>query len=160
MWPVVSHDLLVTYLQDGMGSSPSFCPFLAQLLLKHVRLVHSCDPNFRIQCSVEGCLRTFTDYRTYQNHLLQHGTEPVYIISNSMVEIEGENDDDDLECFQGPQCTHINMKDYATLKTCESQYLTHTAMLGVINDVTDMIHVIVESYYSNMTLTHQIFMGI
>ena len=117
----------MTYFQDGMASSSSFCPFLAQLLVKHVRLVHSCDPNFRIQCSVEGCLRTFTNYRTYQNHLLQHGTdssigiEPVYTISNSMVEKEGENDDDDLECdFQGPECSHINMKDCAALKTCES----------------------------------------
>lgn len=83
-----------------------------------------------------------------------------------MVEIEGQNDDDNLECdLQEPQCTHINMKDYAArwiLKTCGSRYLTRMAMLGVINDVTDMIHVIVENVRHDihqLLLQHDIDIG-
>lgn len=42
------------------------------LLLRHIRIAHSSDPDFSIQCSFGGCLRTFRNFRTYQNHLLKH----------------------------------------------------------------------------------------
>lgn len=46
------------------------------LLLGHIRVVHSADPDFTIQCIDEGCSRTFKNFRTYQNHnLLHHSTE-------------------------------------------------------------------------------------
>ena len=38
------------------------------LLLNHIRLVHSSEPGFSIQCTVNGCSRTFKNFRTYQNH--------------------------------------------------------------------------------------------
>ena len=44
------------------------------LLLQHIRVCHSWDPNFSIQCIVRGCCRTFGNYRTFQNHLLKHGS--------------------------------------------------------------------------------------
>ena len=42
------------------------------LLMGHIRGVHSLYPNFSLQCSKDGCERTFRNFRTYQNHLLSH----------------------------------------------------------------------------------------
>ena len=59
------------------------CPYCAEfaavtekLLLQHVRIVHSNEPGFRIQCSFSGCARVFRNFRTYQNHLLKHPLSP------------------------------------------------------------------------------------
>ena len=52
---------------SGLFSAPS-----EALLLTHIRVTHSSDPGFSIQCSVSGCSRTFTNFRTFQNHRLTH----------------------------------------------------------------------------------------
>lgn len=37
--------------------------------LKHVRLVHSDLPHFRIDCRLQGCSKTFKNFHTYRNHM-------------------------------------------------------------------------------------------
>ena len=37
--------------------------------LKHLRLFHVHQPGFMVQCRVDGCPRTFTNLRTFENHL-------------------------------------------------------------------------------------------
>lgn len=37
--------------------------------MKHVKLFHSHQPDFSITCGLHGCLRTFKNYRTFQNHV-------------------------------------------------------------------------------------------
>ena len=49
-------------LCDFITSSLSF-------LLKHLTLIHSNDPGFLIQCSLNGCSHTYTNIRTYKNHV-------------------------------------------------------------------------------------------
>lgn len=39
------------------------------LLLTHIRLEHADQPNFQIQCNLQGCKRTFSKYTVYRNHL-------------------------------------------------------------------------------------------
>ena len=51
--------LICPYCVGDEFTSPS-----EALLLSHVRLVHSMDPNFRIQCSVDSCSRTFNNSKT------------------------------------------------------------------------------------------------
>ena len=48
----------------GLFEAPSFSK-----LLSHVRLVHADDPDFKINCTLEGCCRTFTRFQTYRNHV-------------------------------------------------------------------------------------------
>ena len=78
-----------------------------QLLDRHIKLVHSQDPSFIIQCKHEPCSRTFTNYRTY---LLKHklpSTAPSYdgVGVDSEVEYGFQNTD---------QFTDLS-KDSATL---------------------------------------------
>ena len=59
------------------------CPYCAteefaapseKLLLNHIRLVHSHDPDFSIQCSHPGCSRTFVT--EFQNVSKSHFNSP------------------------------------------------------------------------------------
>ena len=38
-------------------------------LLRHIRLSHADQESFSIQCSFEGCKRTFRNLRTFENHI-------------------------------------------------------------------------------------------
>lgn len=48
---------------------PDFRATKFQLLLPHIRLVHSTRPGFSVTCNIEGCSRNFTNMKTYTNHL-------------------------------------------------------------------------------------------
>ena len=50
--------------------SDAFCAPSEQLLERHIRLTHSQDPDFRIECKHTSCSRVFTNFRTNNNHLL------------------------------------------------------------------------------------------
>lgn len=41
-------------------------------LVVHIRIVHADDPNFGIQCTFEGCCRTFRKFPLYRNHLYMY----------------------------------------------------------------------------------------
>jgi len=56
-----------SYCVDNAFSAPT-----EVLILNHIKRVHSLDPGFSIQCSFAGCSRTFSNFRTYQNHRLTH----------------------------------------------------------------------------------------
>ena len=43
-----------------------------QMLLKHVRMTHSDHASFSIQCSLQGCKRTFRTLSTYLGHVYSH----------------------------------------------------------------------------------------
>lgn len=47
-------------------------------LLTHIRLLHADQPNFQIQCNLQGCKRTFRKFSVYRNHIYQfHDTKDV-----------------------------------------------------------------------------------
>ena len=48
-------------------------PFLTlKRLLRHIRLSHGDQECFIIQCSFQGCWRTFRNLRTFENHIYSH----------------------------------------------------------------------------------------
>ena len=148
-----------------MASFPcSFCSdeFLApseKLLLTHIRLAHSYDPDFSIQCSLSGCSRTFTNFRTYQNHRLQHRrreeapSQRVDDIPEDDSDIgEGDLGDESVidEVCDGPTVT--DMQSYAAkwiLITRETQSLTRSATQGVVEDVQDLISFVTQTLESH-----------
>ena len=130
----------------GDFSAPS-----ESLLMNHIRLVHSFDPGFSIQCSSDNCSRTFTSFKAYQNHRrLKHSTVET-IDSNSVAEsdqtapMDGpEADGDDQSSANTPLDipTTETMQAFAStwiLKTRETRSLTRTAMQWVIADVGDLV---------------------
>lgn len=158
------------------------CPFCVQdfiapssvLLFNHIRLVHSLDPNFNIQCSLEGCSRTFHNLRTYQNHLLKHRTTNSGHSADQEQEQDLDSDSNDhhftsLESFD-PETTRPlqasiskeTLEAYAAkwiLKTSETRSLTRAATLGIIEDICDLISTIsfsLKEEMSEILRSHQV----
>jgi len=58
--------------------------------IKHLRITHADDPNFHIQCNLQGCRRTFKNLKHYLNHIYSrhdllgdHPVVPVHSTENS-----------------------------------------------------------------------------
>ena len=54
-------------------------------LLKHIRLTHSDNENFCIQCGLQGCKRTFTNFHSFKNHV--HAFHDVSAVDESQQEV-------------------------------------------------------------------------
>ena len=137
-----------------------FSDFLAPseaLLLNHIRLVHSSDPNFSIQCSYGGCSSVFKNFRTYQNHRLVHHSGPIREQNpaegtcTSLNYQNPESDDVPEPAEEVFAPTIGDMQSYAArwiLKTRESRSLTRSATQGLIEDVQDLVTVVIDSLQS------------
>ena len=62
-------------------------------------MVHSLDPKFIIHFPANDCCRTFTNFRTYQNHCLTHHNS-VSII-NEEVNVEGNSHNLEIGMWKG-----------------------------------------------------------
>lgn len=47
----------------------SFEASTARLILCHLRVVHSNDPNFSALCGIEGCARSFRSFPAFYSHI-------------------------------------------------------------------------------------------
>ena len=114
------------------------------LLLTHIRLAHSHDPSFSIQCAINGCSRTFTNFRTYQNHRLTHRDNTTVTRSDpDGLELDEVDSPSSLPLpVSSTLCpTTSEMQSFAAkwiLKTRETRNLTRSAMQGVIEDVGEL----------------------
>ena len=130
-----------------------------KVLLSHIRLVHSHDPNFRIQCSFSGCSRTFRNFRTYQNHRLQHcqrGSQGDDIIEEDDMN-EGDVNDrsqgdesmiDDEVCAPTVADMQLLFAAKWILKIRETRSLTRSATQGILEDVQDLISFVTQTLQS------------
>ena len=126
-----------------------------RLLLNHIRLVHLSEPGFSIQCSRNGCCRTFKNFRTYQNHLAKHHKLDELVSNNQNgVELYGHEGGAD-QCIVSTD----TLQSYAVkwlLKTRETRYLTRAATQGIIEDVQNLMDVVTQSLRSE---TEQLLMS-
>jgi len=76
---VVMETYSCSYCVDNAFSAPT-----EVLILNHIKRVHSLDPGFSIQCSFAGCSRTFSNFRTYQNHRLIHREQVQVIVADDL----------------------------------------------------------------------------
>ena len=69
-------------------------------LLRHVRLTHSDQDDFTIQCNFQGCSRTFRNLRTFENHIyMYHDVNETRCHDNAIEQEEhGNSEEDDYEC--------------------------------------------------------------
>ena len=152
-----------TYCEDGTFAAPS-----KQLFDQHISLAHSQDSNFVIQCSHQACSRTFTNYRSYQNHLLKHDSRDkdelaLMTVNQSMTPTDSPIYDYD-DCIISPVNTNVDMEivpstsyltDYCAkwiLKPGETRKLTRTALLGIIEDSSQLIEEILTNVKSQVML--------
>lgn len=157
-----------------MASRVLDCPLCAefhaptiQLMIPHIRLVHSNQPGFRVTCGLDGCQRTFQNMKTYTNHLYQFHmisraiTMPTQIPSSN--EKEGESGSTSKDEYQSPEDTleslstcesglsrntlKEELQSYTAswiLKTREVYKLTQSSMNSTIQDVTSLIQYLQE----------------
>lgn len=142
-----------------MSHTNFICPYCIEddftapsevLLLTHIRRVHSFEPNFSIQCSIDGCSRTFKNFRTYQNHRLTH--RPAISEGDIPSDTESNPDYDQDPSFEGSMLPHLpsssDVQSHAAkwiLKTSEMRSLTRAATIGVVEDVSDLVEFIGQS---------------
>ena len=145
------------------------CPLCAefhaptiQLLLPHIRLVHSTQAGFCITCGLHGCQRTFRNMKTFTNHIYQFHmisrtfTMPSQLLPNTNREYERESSDEDEDMslddnYIQPSTSEPNLQStvlqeevlsYAAkwiLKTREGYKLTQSALENIIQDITSLI---------------------
>ena len=145
-----------------MATSAYKCPYCScnetycapsQILLeRHIKYVHSQEPVFRIECKQPFCTRIFSNYHTYQNHLIQHKNDSEVetseeldsqMQSDSRMDFEVRSD----EKTSNDRAHSVNnylpdFTDYCAkwiLKTSETKKLTTTATVGIVEDVADLV---------------------
>lgn len=146
---------------------PSFVAPSAKLLERHLKITHYNEPGFNFTCPEVSCTRVFSNYRTYQNHLLTHKNsvssntmiqQPVNIeehdcseISVRLTDTSAPSDEaavNESYCEDTIGMTEEEMTDYCArwiLKTSETRCLTRTAMVGIVHDVSDLIEEVMSS---------------
>ena len=66
------------------------CVFQAptiQLVLQHMRSVHSSDPNFLVTCGLNGCPRTFRNFSSFYQHIYRNHKDTGIIQSRGYNEV-------------------------------------------------------------------------
>ena len=131
--------------------------------LKHLSLFHAHHPDFKIPCRIDGCQRSYTNIRTYQNHVssvhnwykdtnsVQGNEEESSTVTMESDSMQEKNDSDD--CSSVNESTICEGLDSASNKSQElvqnsavfllglkEKYkLTQTAVQGVIEGVTNLM---------------------
>lgn len=137
------------------------------LLLNHIRLVHSSEPGFSIQCTVNGCSRTFKNFRTYQNHKARKHNYPENPPPPiDQVDLGSSVDDEDVgfqqaaaDALNNSEFSKDDMQSYAVrwmLKTRETRSLSRATTDGIIEDVQELVDLITESLKSRL---HQVLVS-
>lgn len=136
----------------------SFSSSTLKKVLRHIGSVHSFEPNFQITCGVDGCARTYTNFKSFQKHLSRrHETvfennvdvsTPDLLQSASQVEIqESANTSGNLSLEEMPNHTHsieANKKGLKRssalflLRTKEINRVTQVALNEIIEGVTEL----------------------
>ncbi len=151
-----------------MATEVLSCPLCAefhaptiQLLIPHIRLVHSNQPGFCVTCGLDGCQRTFRNMKTFTNHMYQfHMISRTVAIPHqlpSSMDREGESESLDEDGYESPEENALleppstsesdllpntlekELQSYAAtwiLKTREVYKLTQSAVNNIIQDVT------------------------
>ena len=139
-----------------------------QLLLPHIRFVHSLQPGFFMPCNIDGCQRTFRNFKTFTNHpykfhMISHTASANTEMQDNNVESEDEHMDTELEstnCEDSASAAndHDNSAQFEAtetecsidneielfaakwiLKVREQYKLTQSTMESIIQDVSTMV---------------------
>lgn len=61
-------------------------------LMTHIRVMHADDPNFMIQCSLQGCKRTFRKFTVYRNHV--YAFHDISTLHDSQIPDQSDSNED------------------------------------------------------------------
>lgn len=128
-----------------------FCTRRVSVLIKHIGLVHATkETPFHITCGLGGCRKTFSNFRTYRNHVYSIHSDGDALSSPESAPLPisslvcgGVDDGDDVEEEDGATHNRTGYSDIVQeaaarfiLKTKETHQLTQTVMNSIIKDTT------------------------
>ena len=147
------------YCTDERFAAPS-----KKLLSRHIKLVHSQEPSFSIQCS--QCSRTFINFRSYNNHIrIKHSSACESFDQEISTNVDtGETEQDQLALnaysvssqsenqpdSQVPVYVSGDSKSLTRycakwiLKTGETRKLTRHALIGVVQDTSEFFNLVLD----------------
>ena len=121
-------------------------------LLKHIELFHSHDPSFTITCGLDGCLRTFCNFKVFRNHAYAlHGANTISINQRGNESGEGSDynevsTEDSADRSENTVCeSGISLEQLQKLSgtfllgTKEKYKLSQVALQGIIEGVTSLM---------------------
>ena len=134
--------------------------------LKHIQLFHSHQPGFSITCGLNGCLRSFSSFQAFRNHVYSyHGGESSLDQrqtadgeSDGTGDIGGDDGDDDgdgddgisfdSEMRETPPSQRNAAMFLMGLK--EKYMITQVALQGVIEGVTNLVQSHLDTLHSQI----------
>lgn len=140
--------------------------------LKHIKLFHSHQPGFSITCGLHGCLRTFKNFRSFQNHVYDYHGGDCTLTNHEGDDKEASDDPDDADdesCLDGggfddhdvgdngenstKSSSGQNLQRSAALFLMhlkEKHLITQTALQGVIEGVSGLMQGHLDSLHSEV----------
>lgn len=115
-------------------------------LMRHISLFHADEPNFHIDCTLQGCRRTFKNYHTYRNHIYAfHGTSTgeLYLQPDETVLVPSTDSDTDCSLNGNNQEVLPIQRSAAlwTLKVRDGYCLPQSTTECIIKDVDSLYKV-------------------
>ena len=88
-------------IEQSLHKCP-LCVFVAvtiPLVLSHLRLVHSSDPNFSVNCGIEGCCTTSRSFSALYQHIRKKHRDVGIIKNRGTTTLNSEVDSDTSSSF-------------------------------------------------------------
>ena len=142
--------------------------FTLSEFIKHIKIFHSHQPDFSITCGLSGCLRKFTNFIIFRNHVSAYHSNDVNLSNQFPESSDGVSDYDwndesrDVETSQNEQSdSNISFED---LKIASARFLiglkekhrlTEVVLQGVVKGVTQLFQCHLSALYSKVHETVQ-----
>lgn len=132
--------------------------------MKHIKLFHSHQPGFSITCGLHGCLRTFRNFRTFQNHVSDYHAgcdnydvgcdgecEPDSIPEDDLTDDHDYSDGDGDHYYPVNQSVTLQESTALFLMGLKEKHkLTQVALQGVIEGVTSLMQCHFDSLHTQV----------
>lgn len=118
-------------------------------VVRHIGSVHSWEPRFTVTCGIEGCMRKYTSYRCFREHIFKKHSDDIPMFlddSNTMEEASNVYDHNneatttdfavDVPVSERPK---LYNKAMFLLKLKQERRLSQMAIDGLISDITTLL---------------------
>ena len=123
-----------------------------EAVLRHIGVVHSWEPDFKISCGINGCPKVYASYRSYRKHIIkkhqellvdeftveQNGTNNITVVENDInnTMVVEECSDSNIDESGSPDPLHN--KAAFLLKLKEERRVSQKAINGIVDDMNTL----------------------
>ena len=122
-------------------------------MLRHIGVVHSWEPDFKIPCGINGCPKIYTSYRSYRKHIIQkhqellvdeisedqNDTNSTTVLENDINNTtEGEEEYSNSNMDESGSPDPLRNKAAFLLKLKEERRVSQKAINGIVDDMNTL----------------------